>query len=86
MEKNKHLYVNYQSNGKLRNKNEFVGSIALLLPSINLYDKKVAAQIYNKELAPYFEEKGYWPSKQDYYARNLLWFGEYIYLKGKPLK
>lgn len=84
--KTKHLYVNYQSNGKLRNKNEFVGAIAILIPSINLYDKKVAAEIYNKELVPYFEEKGYWPSKNDYYGRNLLWFGEYIYLKGKPLK
>lgn len=81
-----HLYVNYKSDGQLRNKDEFVGSIAILIPSINLYDKKVAAEIYNKELTPYFREKGYWPNKNKYYARNLLWFGEYIYMTDKPLK
>lgn len=84
--KTKNIYVNYKSNGQLRNKHKFIGSIALLIPSINLFDKKVAAEIYHKELTPYFLERGYWPSKSDYYGRNLLWFGEYIYLKGNPLK
>jgi len=84
--KTKNIYVNYKADGQLRDKNKNVGSIALLLPSINLFDKKVASEIYNKELTPYFEAKSYWPSKNDYYARNLLWFGEYIYLYNDTLK
>ena len=82
----KTLYVNYQANGMLRDKDKFIGSISILIPVINLYDKKVAAEIYDKELVPYFIDKGYWQSKNDYYGRNLLWFGEYMYRNKRLLK
>lgn len=75
----KKLYVNYKANGELKNEDRFIGSIALLVPVINMYDPKVAAEIYNTELSPYFREKGYWDNKQEYYGRNLLWFGCYLY-------
>jgi len=82
----KALYTNYQSNGKLRDNDKFIGSIAILIPVINLYDKKVASEIYENALVPYFIDKGYWQSKHDYYARNLLWFGEYMYINKRFLK
>ncbi len=77
--KNKTIYVNYQANGKLRDKVKFVGSIALLLPTIKLYDKQVAKEIYNSELLPYLKDPKDWNSKNEYYGRNLLWFGYYLY-------
>jgi len=80
------LYTNYQSNGKLRDKDEFIGSIGILIPVIKLYDKKVAAEIYKNKVVPYFTEEGFWASKNDYYARNLLWFGEYMYTNKRLLK
>lgn len=83
---NKNLYVNYKANGDLRDKDKFVGSIAILVPVINLYDKKVAAEIYRKEVVPYFVESGYWTTKTDYYGKNLLWFGEYMYKTKRLLK
>lgn len=82
----KKLYTNYQSNGKLRDKVEFIGSIGILIPVIKLYDKKVAAEIFKNKVIPYFAEKGCWTSKNDYYARNLLWFGEYMYTNKRLLK
>lgn len=84
--KTKNIYINYQSNGQLRDKNKSIGSIGILIPAIDLFDKKVAAEIYKKEVVPYFQEKGYWPSKSDYYGRNLLWFGQYMYTIKKPLE
>jgi len=77
--KSKTIYVNYQANGQLRDKDEFVGSIAILVPVINLYDEKVAMEIYKEKLGPLFRDKGYWAGKKDYYSRNLLWFGCYLY-------
>lgn len=77
--KNKTIYVNYQANGILRDKRKFIGSIALLLPSIKLFDKKVAKEIYDTELLPYLKNPKDWNSKNEYYARNLLWFGYYLY-------
>lgn len=84
--KTKTIYINYQSNGQLRDKNKFIGAIGILIPVIDLFDKKVATEIYNKEVVPYFKEKGYWPSKHDYYGRNLLWFGQYMYTIKKSLE
>lgn len=84
--KTKTIYINYQSNGQLRDKNKFIGSIGILIPVIDLFDKKVASEIYEKEVRPYFKEKGYWPSKSDYYGRNLLWFGQYMYTIKKPME
>lgn len=80
------IYTNYKADGKLRNREEFVGAIGILIPVINLYDKKAAAEIYKVEVVPYFAENGCWMSKHDYYGRNLLWFGEYMYTNKRLLK
>lgn len=72
------IYPNVKLNGELKDQDEFVGSIALLVPTINLYDTDVAENIYDKQLKPYFAHKGYWDSKKDYYGLNLLWFGCYL--------
>lgn len=82
----KKLYTNYKANGELRDKEQFIGSIGILIPVIDLYDKNVAAEIYKNVVGPYFIEDGYWTSKHDYYGRNLLWFGEYMYLNKRNLK
>lgn len=78
---NKEFYTNYKKDGELRDKNKFVGAIAILVPVISLYDKKAAAEIYEKEVNPYFKNDKFWEEKHDYYAKNLLWFGCYFYHK-----
>lgn len=77
--KTKIMYINYKADGQLRDTNEFIGAIAILIPPMELFDKKVAAEIYEAKVTPYFTEKGYYSNKNDYYGRNLLWFGEYVY-------
>lgn len=78
---NKEFYTNYKKNGELRDKDKFVGSIAVLVPVIEVYDKGIAAEIYKTEVEPYFKNNSYWEAKHDYYAKNLLWFGCYFYHK-----
>ena len=73
------LYTNYKPDGTLKDHDEFIGSIALLVPIIDLYDEKTAERIYNKNLKPYFKQKGYWNNTKEYYGQNLLWFGCYLY-------
>lgn len=75
------FYTNYKANGELRDKAEFIGSIAILTPVISIFDRKFANEVYNKELDPYLQDEGYLKSKYDYYAKNLLWFGYYMYNK-----
>lgn len=75
---NQKFYVNYQANGQLKDKDEFIGSIAILLPVINMYDKKLATEVYEKKIKPY-QNADYWKSKKDYYSKNLLWFGCYLW-------
>ena len=82
----KKIYTNYQANGQLRDKDEFIGSIGILIPVIKIYNKRVAADIYKNKVSPYFTRDGFWASKHDYYARNLLWFGEYMYTIKRFLK
>lgn len=74
------LYVNYKANGELRDKNKFIGSISILIPAINLFDKKVSDEIFQKEITPYFNEDGFYENPKDYYGKNLLWFGKYMYI------
>jgi len=78
---NKEFYTNYKANGELRDKAKFIGSIAILVPVISIYDSKVASEIYKTEVEPYFKNDKYWEAKHDYYAKNLLWFGCYFYHK-----
>jgi len=72
-------YTNYKSNGELADKNEFIGSIAILLPPIKLYDSMFAFNVYKSQLEPYFKNQKYWEIKHDYYAKNLMWFGCYMF-------
>lgn len=78
---NKIFYVNYKANGQLADKNAFKGSIAVLVPIISLYDKKIANEIYEQELKIFFQNEDYWKSKNDYYGKNLSWFAYYLYNK-----
>ncbi len=80
-ETDKHFYTNYQKNGKLRNKIEFSGAMALLIPAISTYDKKTAYEMYKKKISPYVKNKNYWIGKNNYYEKNLIWFGLYLYEK-----
>lgn len=77
----KTLYTNYQPNGKLRNKHEFIGAIALLVPVIDMFDKITAQEIYDEKLIPIIQNESYWSSKNDYYGKNLTWFALY-WIKG----
>lgn len=77
----KKLYVNYKANGQLADKDRFKGSIAILVPVISLYDKKIADEIYDQELEPYFQSEDYWNNKHGYYSKNLSWLGYYFYNK-----
>lgn len=77
----KEFYTNYKANGELRDKDKFVGSTAILVPVISMYDSDIAAEIYKSEVEPYFKDNKYWKRKHDYYAKNLLWFGCYFYHK-----
>lgn len=77
----KNFYTNYQANGKLRDKDKFIGSIAVLLPVISMYDNNIAKEMYKKEVKPYADDEKYLESKRDYYGKNLLWFGCYLYDK-----
>lgn len=73
------FYTNYKQNGQLKDYNEAIGSIALLLPVIKYYDKKVAEDIYKKKILAQYHFKGYWGDPMDYYAQNLVWFGIWLY-------
>lgn len=73
------IYVNYKTDGQLANKDKFIGSIAMLLPVMDIYNVKVAKEIYKSEIIPLISPKGYWDSKNDYYGQNLLWFAMYLY-------
>lgn len=71
------LYTNYKADGSLRNRDRFVGGIALLLPVFKLFDKKEALSIYNNEVMSSIESETYWSDKSNYYGKNLAWFGLY---------
>lgn len=75
---NQKFYVNYKADGQLKDKDEFIGSIAILLPVINMYDQKLATEVYEKKIKPY-QNTDYWKAKKDYYSKNLLWFGCYLW-------
>lgn len=82
----KNLYTNYKLDGQLRDKNKPLGSIAILLPAISLFDSKTAQEIYENEIQPYISPLGYWAEKDNYYGKNLMWFGKYMYITKNFLK
>lgn len=73
------FYTCYKQSGQLKDYNEAIGSIALLLPVIKMYDKEVAAEIYQNRIKAKYHSKGYWGDPMDYYAQNLVWFGNWLY-------
>lgn len=75
----KKFYTNYKQNGELKDYNEAIGSIALLLPVIKMYDKDVAAEIYKYKIKAKYHREGYWEDPLNYYAQNLVWFGYWLY-------
>lgn len=79
--KSKNFYTNYRADGSLRDLNEFLGSIVILVPPIAIYDKKTADEIYNAKVIPYFHNYQNWNERKDYYTKNLLWFGCHFYYK-----
>lgn len=83
--KTKNIYVNYQANGQLRNYDKPMGSIALLLPAISLFDPIVAKEIFQTEIVPFICKEGYWDNTKQYYTKCLLWFGKYMYLTQKAI-
>lgn len=86
MEKNKTIYTNYKANGELRDMNKPIGSIAILVAVISLYDKNIANEIFSQEVASNFGRRGYWEEKTEYYGKSLLWFGEHMYATKNFLK
>lgn len=83
--KEEKFYTNYKQNGEPKDYNEPVGSIALLLPVIKMYDKKIAREIYIKIIKEQYNRKGYCGDPMDYYAQNLVWFGNWLYLNEKNI-
>lgn len=75
----KKFYTNYKQNGELKNYDEAIGSIALILPAIKMYDKNVAAEIYKDKIKAKYHREGYWEDPLNYYAQNLVWFGYWLY-------
>lgn len=77
----KKFYTNYKANGELRDRVEFIGSIAILNPVIENFAPDVSKEIYKTKLAPIFNNPSYWEGKNGYYEKNLSWFGCYFYHK-----
>lgn len=73
------FYTCFLQNGELKNYDQAIGSIALLLPVIRMYDKKVADEIYQNRIKAQFNRNGYWGDPLNYYAQNLVWFGNWLY-------
>lgn len=75
----KKFYTNYKQDGELKDYNEAIGSIALLLPVIKMYDKNIADDIYKDKIKAKYHREGYWEDPLNYYAQNLVWFGYWLY-------
>lgn len=82
----KKFYTCYKQSGELKNYDEAIGSIAIILPSIRMHDKKVADEIYQDRIKAKYNAKGYWGDPIDYYAQNLVWFGNWLYQNEKNIK
>lgn len=77
----KKFYTNYKKDGTLRNDNEFIGGISILVLPISIYDKKIADEIFKAKVTPYFLNKKNWEKRYDYYGKNMIWYGRHFYFK-----
>lgn len=84
--KSKKLYTNYKANGELKDNHEFIGSIAVLIPVIALYDEVVAKEIYNQEIMTSLEKEKNSLAPDNYYGRSLAFFGCYLYKNPKGIR
>lgn len=82
----KKFYTCYKQNGELKNYDEAIGSIAMILPAIRMYDKKIADEIFKNRIKAKYHREGYWSDPADYYAQNLVWFGNWLYLDEKNIQ
>lgn len=82
----KKFYTSYKQDGTPKDYTEAIGSIALMLPVIKTYDKKVAKEIYEQRIKRKYNNKGYWNDPLDYYAQNLVWFGSWLYQDDENVK
>lgn len=73
------FYTAYKQNGEVKYYDEAICAIAILLPVIKLYDKKVAADVYKERIKSVYHKEGCWNNPLDYYAQNLVWFGTWLY-------
>lgn len=80
------FYTQYKQNGEPKDYDESIGSIAMLLPVIKMYDKQTAKEIYEKRIKKQYHKEGYWDDPMDYYAQNLVWFGTWLYLNEKDVQ
>lgn len=80
------FYTDYKQNGELKDYNEPIGSIALMLPVIKMYDKEAAKEIYISRIKDKYNKEGYCGDPMDYYAQNLVWFGNWLYLNEKNVQ
>lgn len=85
-ERNNKIRTEYKQNGDPKSNTEFIGSISVLVPVIKMQNKKIAEQIYRQRVKNQYNKAGYWGDPMNYYAQNLVWFGDWLYLDGKNLK
>ncbi len=78
-ETSKIIYTNYKKNGLLRDTNQYVGSIAVLVPAMAVFDKNIANEIYREDVLSKIEDASFWKTLKDYYATNLIWFGCFLF-------
>lgn len=82
----KKFYTEYKQDGTPKDYDEAIGSIAVILPAIKMYDKKVAEEIYQNRIKEKYHIEGYWGDPMDYYAQNLVWFGNWLYQNEENIK
>lgn len=82
----KKFYTCIKQNGEPKDYSEAIGSIAIILPTIKMYDPKIADNIYQSRIRAKYNRKGYWNDPMDYYAQNLVWFGNWLYLNEENIK
>lgn len=80
------FYTNYKQDGELKDLDQPIGSIAIILPAMRLYDKKVADEIYQQCVQSQYHREGYWDDPMNYYEQNLVWFGNWLYKNEKNLQ
>ena len=81
--KDQKFYTNIKLNGQIRDNNESICSIAILLPVIKLYNRELAQKIFSDKVNILYKDNGFWGDSHDYYCQNLAWFGNWVYLDEK---